>query len=290
MSDLICERLRAPRDLRWPGDRHIAVVFNIAYEMWSPGTTSSVGPMGNMLREGLFDPNAESYGRYGAQCGADRLLRIATRNGIPASVLTSAMVAEQKPEHLRQIAQAGHDIVAHGYTQDQLMPGLTPEQRRNSIDRSAELIEQAISCRPAGWISPRVTSSADTQQALARAGFAWHGDALDDDLPYLQRFEDSEIMAIPMSVEFNDLALSGRYGCAPAEFSERVVRAIEALMRRPDETVILDIFAHGHCFGRPAAAWAVEDIMQRCAEIDALWMTTRSRIYWHCREQRLFGQ
>lgn len=93
MNNQACEITRAPRDMRWPGDRRIAVVFNIAYEMWTPGTTSGVSPMGNMLGDGLFDPNADSYGRYNAVSGADRLLRMATRNGVPASVLTSAMVA-----------------------------------------------------------------------------------------------------------------------------------------------------------------------------------------------------
>ena len=29
------EVCRAPRDMRWPDDRNVAVVFSIAYEVWS---------------------------------------------------------------------------------------------------------------------------------------------------------------------------------------------------------------------------------------------------------------
>ncbi|MFD1379972.1 hypothetical protein [Fodinicurvata halophila] len=40
----------APTNLLWPGQRNVAVVFNIAYEAWSPGQSSGVGPMGNPYR------------------------------------------------------------------------------------------------------------------------------------------------------------------------------------------------------------------------------------------------
>ncbi|MCC5979013.1 MAG: hypothetical protein JJU21_13205 [Salinarimonas sp.] len=38
-----------------------------------------------------------------------------------ASVLTSAMAAEGRPAHRVALAQAGHEIVAHGYAQNDLM-------------------------------------------------------------------------------------------------------------------------------------------------------------------------
>jgi hypothetical protein len=70
---------RAPRGIRWPGDLHVAVVFNIAYEVWSEKGASAVGPMGNPLRPGVFDVNADSYGRYGANAGIHRLMRVLDR-------------------------------------------------------------------------------------------------------------------------------------------------------------------------------------------------------------------
>ncbi len=76
-TDAAFERVSAPKGLLWPDDRRIAVVFNVAYEMWTPDATSGVGPMGNMLAGGLFDPNADSYGKYNASTGARRLLNIA---------------------------------------------------------------------------------------------------------------------------------------------------------------------------------------------------------------------
>lgn len=269
--------------LTWPGGKRVAVVFNLAWEMWTPGATSGVGPMGNVLADGFFDPNAHGYGRYNTTAGVGRLVRIMERHGIAASLLTSGLVAERFPDQVRGHALAGHEIVAHGLGQNLVFPTLSPDRARHSIERSTELIEAAIGRKPSGWISPRVTSAPENQRDFARAGYLWHGDAIDDDLPYLQRFGDADILAIPVSVEFNDLPHAMRFGRTPGQFVELVTEALDAIRRQPAETILLDIFAHGHCYGRPAAAWAIDEIARACAGDDALWITTRSEIADHCR-------
>jgi peptidoglycan/xylan/chitin deacetylase (PgdA/CDA1 family) len=282
-SDAAFERISAPKSLLWPGDRRIAVVFNVAYEMWTPDATSGVGPMGNMLAGGLFDPNADSYGKYNASVGARRLLNIAQRNGVVASVLTSGMVAEHHAAHIKQVSDGGHEIVGHAYAQNFLSPTMTADQDARSITRTTRLIERATGARPEGWISPRVTSGPDTHRRLIEHGYSWHGDALDDDLPYLQRYPEGDIVAVPMSIDFNDLPHAMRFGRTPRQFVEMFFDALDAIQKQPAETIILDIFAHGHCYGRPAAAWAIDEILQRCAAFDDLWMTTRNDIAEHFR-------
>jgi peptidoglycan/xylan/chitin deacetylase (PgdA/CDA1 family) len=284
MAATHCERTRVDRNLLWPGDRRIAVVFNLAYETWTPGVASGVGPMGNVLGGGLFDPNADSYGRYNTAAGIHRLVGMLERHGIPASLLTSGLTAERFPDQVRAYAEAGHDIVGHGLAQDMVFPTLSAAEGRESIRRSTALIEAATGRRPTGWVSPRVTSSTETQRELAAQGYAWHGDVLDDDLPYLQRFEDGEILAIPMCVEFNDLPHAMRFGRTPGQFVDLFTEALAGIRRQPAETIILDVFAHGHCYGRPAAAWAIDEIARICAEDKALWPTTRLGIAAHCQD------
>ncbi|WP_174803404.1 polysaccharide deacetylase family protein [Martelella limonii] len=276
------ETIALPADLLWPKGRRIAVVFNVAWEIWRDGRTSGVGPMGNVLPGGLFDPNADSYGRYNAASGSRRLLDILERNGVRASILASGLVAERQPEALSRAARAGHDIVGHGLSQDMLSPMLSAEDDRASIERSTAAITAATGARPSGWVSPRVTSGPSAQRRLMRAGYRWHGDALDADRPYLQRFAEGEILAIPMSVEFNDLPHAMRFGRTPGQFVDLFVEALNGIKSQPPETIILDIFAHGHCFGRPAAAWAINDIAAHCFADPSLWLTTRAEIADHC--------
>lgn len=281
-KDNIPERNMISASLCWPNGRRIAVVFNVAYEMWSEGATSGVGPMGNLLGNDIFDPNADSYGRYNVESGSRRLIDILERHDIKASVMTSGKVAEYHPDQLRKIAEAGHDVVAHGYAQDMLAPMLSAEQDNAAIVKTTALIEAATGTRPKGWISPRVTSSNENQRRLVQAGYRWHGDALDHDLPYTQAFPEGEILAIPMSVEFNDLPHSMRFGRTPGQFVDLFTEALAGILKQPEETIILDVFAHGHCYGRPAAAWAIDEIAKICCQNDSVWITTRSDIADHC--------
>ena len=80
-SDTKPEIRRAASGMRWPGDRHVAVVFNVAFEAWTEKGASAIGPMGNPLRAGVFDSNADSYGRYGANAGIRRLMSILGSSG-----------------------------------------------------------------------------------------------------------------------------------------------------------------------------------------------------------------
>ncbi|MEQ6250962.1 polysaccharide deacetylase family protein [Sulfitobacter sp. HNIBRBA3233] len=282
MSETECEVQPVAQDLRWPGGHRIAVVFNLAYEMWSPGVTSGVGPMGNMLAGGLFDHNADSYGRYNATHGIPRLVSILERHDIPATLMTSGLVAEAFPDRLRAYAERGHDIVGHGLAQNMVFPTLSKQDALHSVTRTTELIEAAIGRRPQGWISPRVTSSTEIHEMLSAQGYAWHADVLDGDHPYVQHFREGNILAIPMSVEFNDLPHAMRFGRTPGQFVDLFKEALAGIKAQPTETVILDIFAHGHCYGRPAAAWAIDDIAKFCREDGSVWLTTRSEIKAHC--------
>lgn len=282
MADIACEKKPIKKDTCWPDNRRIAVVFNLAYEMWSPGATSAVGPMGNILRDGIFDPNAESYGNYNATQGIPRLVSILERHDIPATLMTSGRVAETYPAQLKAYADRGHDIVGHGLAQNMVFPTLSKEDAERSIVQSTALIESATGKRPSGWISPRVTSSIEVQRYLALQGYRWHGDVIDADTPYVQHFDQGEILAIPMSVEFNDLPHTLRFGRTPTQFVELFQEALNGIKSQPAETIILDVFAHGHCYGRPAAAWAIDAIARLCKADRSLWLTTRTKIAAHC--------
>lgn len=275
----------APAGMRWPDGRNVAVVFNVAYEVWSEGNVSGVGPMGNPLPPGVFDANADSYGRYGARAGIQRLMRVLDKAGVRANVFTSGALAERDPAQVKAVADAGHEIVAHGYAQDLIPAKLTPEEDEDYIRRTTTLLEQVTGRRPAGWISPRATAGEATFRRLVRHGYQWQGDVLDADLPYLQVYPEGEIIAIPLTIEFNDLSHSMRFGRTPRQFVEIFDDALANMLADPDDVVILDVLVHTHCYGRPAGAWAYGEIARKCANRDDIWVTTRGQIAEYFRSQ-----
>ncbi len=271
----------APRNMRWPGDRHVAVVFNVAYEVWSEGAASAIGPMGNPMRGGVFDSNADTYGRYGANAGIHRLMRVLARAGIAANFFTSGALAERDPDQVRAVAEAGHEIVAHGYAQDLIPAALSAEEDEDYIHRTTECLANVIGARPTGWISPRATPGNDTFRRLVQNGYKWQGDVLDFDLPYSQRYEEGELVAVPLNTEINDLSHSMRWGRTPRQFVELFDDALSHLLAASDDVVILDVLVHTHCYGRPASAWAYAEIAEKCAGRNDIWITTRGQIAEH---------
>jgi Polysaccharide deacetylase len=281
--------VRLDRTFRWPGGRHVAVVLNVAYEGWSDGKAPGIGPMGNPLPAGAFDTNALSWGSYGATRGIERLLRALDRTRRRASVMVSGVFGERTPATVRAIVQAGHELVAHCYAQDVIPAQLKVDAVRVDIERTTAALEAACGERPRGWISPRGTPSIESARLLVDANYAWQGDVFDDDRPYLQIFEGlaagaDRIVAIPLTMEVNDLPHAMRFGRSPGQYVELFDEALAHMRKDGDEAVILDVTAHAHVYGRPAGAWAFEAIAAKVGDYDDVWLATRAEIADHVRQ------
>jgi peptidoglycan/xylan/chitin deacetylase (PgdA/CDA1 family) len=276
--------VRTRPEFRWPGGRHVAVIFNIAYEAWSDGKAPGIGPMGNPLPAGAFDTNALSWGNYGATHGIERMLRVLDRTKTRASIMVSGILAERVPEQVRAIAKAGHEIAAHSYAQDVVPATLNPEEDRTNIKKTTEIIESVTGSRPRGWISPRGTPSAETVRNLAKAGYEWHSDVLDGDRPYIQRFAEGDVTAIPFTMDINDLPHAMRFGRTPQQFLDMFDAYLSHTLKADDGPIIIDVTAHTHCYGRPGGSWAYEAIAQKMHGRDDVWITTRQEISDHARK------
>jgi len=126
---------------------------------------------------------------------------------------------------VRAIVDAGHELVSHCYAQDVIPAQLSPEQVRADIEKTTKALEAASGVRPRGWISPRGTPSPESARLLVEANYAWQGDVFDDDRPYLQIFDQGAaagtgsggIVAIPLTMEINDLPHAMRFGRSPVQ-------------------------------------------------------------------------
>lgn len=273
----------APKDFLWPNGKRVAVIFNIAYEGWSDGKTPGIGPMGNPLPAGNVDTNAMSWAAYGPNRGIQRLTGILDRHKIKASVMVNGVIAERFPDTVKALTAAGHEPLSHSYAMDVIPTMLSEEQERANIEKTTALVSKAAGQKVAGWISPRGTPSRKTAQMVADAGYQWQGDAYDSDLPYIQHFEKNSIVAIPLTMEVNDMPLYVRYGNAPSVFLDIFKENLEFALKRETGPISIDVTAHTHVFGRMSGAW----VFDACAEIarnSDVWIGTRGEIAAHVRK------
>jgi hypothetical protein len=262
---------------RWPGEKPIAVLFNICLEAWSDGVAPGISPMGNPLPPGVLDTMAISWASYGAKCGIYRLLDALDAYGAKASVMTNAIIAERAPEAIKACAAGGHEILSHSYAMDVIPALLSIEEQRRNIARCTSLLADVSGNPVKGWLSPRGTSGPEHPRLLADAGYRWHGDAFDSDLPYVQDFGASKLVAIPLGTDVNDMPFM-KYG-NPPELMRRSFDENLAL-GRDDRSgpVMIDVTVHAHIFGRPRGAYIFGEIVREATGSPDVWVATRLEV------------
>lgn len=262
----------------WPADRPLAVSVSVMAEGWAEGSAPGVGPMGNVLRPGVVDLQARSWAEYGAKVGARRILDILGRAGLRGVFYTSGIVAERYPDLAREIAAAGHVVAAHGYSQGTLSPYLTVEQEAADIAACARVLTATAGAAPLGWLSPRCTPSTETSRLLAAAGFRWHADSFDSDLPYRIDTQAGPILGMPFTMEVNDMPIYVRYGNEPEAFARILERIVAGWPRLGLPFACLDITVHAHVFGRPYGALAFMDALDAARRAEWCWMTNHAAL------------
>jgi peptidoglycan/xylan/chitin deacetylase (PgdA/CDA1 family) len=273
-----------PKDFRWPGGKRIAVIFRMAFEAWSDDHWPGVSPMGNPLKPGFPDLNARGWAEYAYRRGIFRLLDACAHHRVKATVMVCGILAERYPAIVRKIADAGHEVAAHSYTMDMMSVYMSEDEERRNIRRNVELIERATGSRPVGWINPRGTPGPNTARLLAEEGFEWHGDTLNDDLPYIVRFGARSIVAIPSSMDVNDLPLYMKHGQPPGVYVENFEGFLKYARKREKGASKIDPAVHAHVFGRPAGTWAFERVMEIAKKTKEVWVGTRAEAAAHVRK------
>lgn len=239
---------------KWPNDRPLAISVSVMLEGWTDDSAPGIGPMGNPLKPGVLDLQARSWAEYGPKVGAWRLLDILEAQNLKAVFYVSGLLAERYPDLLRAITVAGHAVAAHGWGQNIVPAYQTQEEEARDLGRCVEAIERSAGARPLGWLSPRCTPSERTSALLAKAGFVWHADFFDSDVPYIHNTGSGSITAVPFTMEVNDMPLYVRYGSEPEAFTRTLERIVSNWPRLGRPVGCLDITVHAHVFGRPMGA------------------------------------
>lgn len=262
----------------WPIGRPLAVSISVMLEGWAEGSAPGIGPMGNPLKSGVTDLQALSWAEYGPKVGAQRLPDLLAGAGARAVFYTSGVVAERYPALPATIAAAGHAVAAHGWNQGTIPPYLTPEAEREDIARCVDVLTRTAGSAPRGWLSPRCTASTVTSQLLARAGFRWHADMFDADLPYWMRTEGGPLLGMPFTMEVNDMPLYVRYGNEPDAFTRTLARIVDGWPALGSPFACLDITVHAHVFGRPYGAIAFLESLALVQRSPLCWLTSHAEL------------
>ena len=106
----------------------------------------------------------------------------------------------------------------------------------------------------------------------------WHADIFDADLPYRLETPDGTLVAMPFTMEVNDMPLYVRYGNEPDAFTRTLSRIIDGWQRLGSPRACLDITVHAHIFGRPYGAIALLDALDVVRRSPWCWLTDHATL------------
>ena len=259
-----------------PDETTLVLTVNIMYEKWEQGVSPGVGPMANPLKAEV-DHQAISWAEYGTRTGIWEILALLDEYATTATFHVSGIIGETHPDTIVAIAQAGHEVAAHGWAQN-IVPGQqTPDAEQDTIRRTSEALRAVTGTSPTGWLSPRCTPSADTAALLAAEGYSWFGDVFDTDLPYLIDYGQRRLCAVPFTYEVNDRPLSVRYGRPLEAVFDDYLAAVTA-RRLQGGLRMLDVTLHTHLGGRPRGLLGLRRVLEDIRTSDDVVLGTKHRI------------
>lgn len=261
------------KELVWPNGKRVAVAVTVMFETWSEGNAPPYSVQATSLKPGTQDHAGKAWSTYGGRVGVWRIIRTLDRWGIPATFFTNSRCAEIYPEAVQQIVKSGHELGGHAHYQDQLLAYMTPEEQRNTIHRSLDILEEVGGQRPTGWLSPVLAFTPETVGLLAGAGLEWHADVTYIDLPHRVQTEHGPIAAVPNS-DFTD----NRVLKANTKDLFDVHAATFDYLHEHEPMSLLALTLHCQFGGRPMVISVFDQLMQHISRFSDVWFARHSEL------------
>jgi len=131
-----------------------------------------------------------SRGEYEVRVGLDRVLGQLAEKKVVTTFFVPGQFAETYPQAVKEIAQAGHDVGAHGYRHERWAE-LSPAAEDEAVRRSKAALEDCLGHPVRGFRAPGFELNPGSVRLLVGAGFAYDSSLMADDFrPYRLRYED----------------------------------------------------------------------------------------------------
>ena len=238
------------KPLKLPGGARVAVWPVINVEEWdinapmaravlpSPQGVSIIPDIANF---GWFD--------YGMRVGFWRFKQVLDSHGIRATVSLNASVCLSYPQLVQESLDSGWEILGHGFIQRVI--NSEPDERE-TIRKTISTIKEFTGTAPRGWMGPGLAETFDTPDILAEEGIEYVADWCNDDQPYEMKVKSGRLVAMPYTVELNDIPIYLIQHHRSPEIFERAKDQFDTLYREgADSARVMCISTHPYITGVP---------------------------------------
>jgi allantoinase len=260
----------------WPDGRSVAVWPVVNIEYFVPGQP---GP--SIQPHLVHGRDIANYGwrEYGNRVGFWRLLELFAELGISATSALNAEVCLRHPDIAAAIVAQGWEVMGHGWDNSARQHEMSREVERDHIARTLGTLAETTNQPVLGWLTPGFAVSDATEELLAEAGLSYTADRCDDDVPYWFDTARGTLLAIPYSLETNDISLFLSVHYTAAEFADAMVDQVARLVAENATGSVAALGLHPFLVGQPGRIEHLRSALTRIAAMPQVWFTTGRDIY-----------
>jgi peptidoglycan/xylan/chitin deacetylase (PgdA/CDA1 family) len=235
---------------------------------------------------GKGKPVPVSHGRYGPKVALPRILELLQRHRIRATFFIPVWVAENHPQSVRAIVEAGHEIGAHGVRHES-PSGLDPAEEARLLKESRAALTRITGLQPRGYRAPSWALSDVTLELVAREGFLYSSNLMDADLPYVHD-KPAGLVELPVSWVLDDAA---HFWFDEESWNKPLVSAGSVLQIWKEEFEAIyeqggffNLTMHPQFIGRPARLKMLDEFLRWVGAFPAVWIAPGEEVARRVRE------
>ena len=199
--------------------------------------------------------------------------------GLTGGALLNASVVETYPACAEALLEAGWEVVGHGYTQRALS---FEDDEAEVIGRSLEILRRFSGQRVRAWLGPGLAETEHTPDILMEHGVDCVHEWVLDDVPCWLRTKHGPMIALPYSVELNDVPVYAIEHGPSAALYDRVVDTLAQFEGElAVQPKVLTLALHPHLIGVPHRAVHFARILDLLLDRDdTIFVTSSTMADW----------
>ena len=279
-----------------PDGARVAVLPYINIEHFPadiPGTALIPGTQG-------FSPDPLNYGwrDYGNRVGLWRMMELMDKVGMRGTVCLNSEIIREYPRIIEEGMARDWAFIGHGINNAPAnfignapdgegghIP-LDEEKERSIISTVCKTMEEALGRKTKGWLSPFLTHTDNTPKILEENGVEYLCDFTADDHPFRFNTPKNNLIAVPYTVELNDIPAFLNLGVSSEAFGDMIVDQFDVLYEEGATNArCMPICLHTFHVGQPNKFKHLKRAFEYIAGHDDVLLTTGDDINDWYREQ-----
>lgn len=197
-----------------------------------------------------------SWVEYGMRCGINRCMDMLAERNIKASAFLNAQVCDVYPSLVDAVLMADWELVGHGWFQQSIKQ---VEDEPEEIRKSLERLKQASGIKTRAWLGAGLGETYNTPDNLKAQGIEFLHDWTLDDLPNWMYTQHGPMVALPYTLELNDVPIYAIQQLSSDELLKRLKATLTIYEREAEHQArIITLALHPHIIGVPHLAYYFE--------------------------------